>query len=184
MAAARRAVLIDDDADLRSLSAATLQFMAGWEVATAVDGADGIEVVRRELPDIVIVDLMMPSMDGYEVCRRLRADPVTARIPLVILTARTSASEQEARAAGAVGVIFKPFDPERLDAEIDALLSASPNDDSDRDAAQKQVLAELHAEFSNGLDERLHRMDRALEQIAGNREPSTCFYSRPTSIMT
>ncbi|MFB3110597.1 MAG: response regulator, partial [Gemmatimonadales bacterium] len=83
-----RVVLIDDDPDLRQLIKVTLEFTAGWEVATAGNGADGIELVRKLNPDAVVADIMMPEMDGYEVCHRLKQDPRSATIPVVLLTAR------------------------------------------------------------------------------------------------
>src|SRR5438132_1160572 len=82
------ALIIDDDRDLLLLVRRTLEFTAGWQVRTASSGATGIELAKATPPDVVLVDLMMPEMDGYEVCRRLKADPATAGIPVVLLTAR------------------------------------------------------------------------------------------------
>lgn len=126
MTASFRIVVIDDDPDLRKLVQATLQFMAGWEVATAASGGEGIDVVQRFRPDAVAVDLMMPDMDGFEVCRRLKADPATAAIPIVLLTGRQTDGAQ-ANAVGAVGVIDKPFDIERLAEQILALCRLDPH---------------------------------------------------------
>ena len=114
-----RVVLIEDDADLRRVVQLTLQFGAAWVVETAPDGPAGVETVKRLQPDIVLVDLMMPGMDGYEVCRRLLADRATARIPIVLLTARQNLDPDRVRASGARGVISKPFD---LDALAPAIL--------------------------------------------------------------
>ncbi len=109
-----RIVIIDDDADLRELIKVTLEFTAGWEVVTAADGPEGIAAVRRSTPDAVVVDLMMPGMDGYEVCRQLRQDPETAEIHLVLLTARRQLDQAQFESAGSVGVIFKPFELDDL----------------------------------------------------------------------
>ncbi len=114
MAPAFRLVLIDDDPDLRKLIALTLNFSAGWEVTTAAGGVEGIEAVRRIKPDAVVVDIMMPEVDGYEVCRRLKADPDTAAIPVVFLTARTQIDEEQVRDMGAAGVIIKPFETDTI----------------------------------------------------------------------
>ena len=114
-----RVVLIEDDADLRRVVQLTLQFGAAWIVETAPDGPTGIETVKRLRPDIILVDLMMPGMDGYEVCRRLIADQSTARIPIVLLTARQNLDPERVRLSGARGVITKPFD---LDALAPAIL--------------------------------------------------------------
>jgi CheY-like chemotaxis protein len=114
-----RAVLVEDDVDLRRVVQLTLQFGASWIVETACDGPSGVETVRRLQPDLVLVDLMMPGMDGYEVCRRLIADEATARIPIVLLTARQNLDPERVRESGARGVITKPFD---LDALAPAIL--------------------------------------------------------------
>ena len=109
-----RVVLIEDDADLRRVVQLTLQFGASWIVETAPEGLSGIDMVKREQPDIVLVDLMMPGMDGYEVCRRLAADERTRGIPIVVLTARQNLDPDRVRASGARGVITKPFDLDTL----------------------------------------------------------------------
>lgn len=109
-----RVVLIEDDTDLRRVVQLTLQFGAAWIVETAPDGPLGIETVKRVRPDIVLVDLMMPGMDGYEVCRRLISDATTARIPIVLLTARQNLDPVRVRESGARGVITKPFDLDAL----------------------------------------------------------------------
>ena len=109
-----RAVLIEDDADLRRVVQLTLEFSASWSVTTAPDGPTGIHAVRESRPDVVLVDLMMPGMDGYEVCRRLLGDSATADIPIVLLTARQNLDAERVRASGARGVITKPFDLDTL----------------------------------------------------------------------
>jgi len=109
-----RVVLIDDDPDLRKLVKLALEFTAGWEVTAAPDGVEGIEAVRRVKPDVAVVDYMMPGMDGYEVCQRLKSDPDTADVPLVFLTARKELDEAKVQEVGAAGVVVKPFDPEHL----------------------------------------------------------------------
>ncbi len=114
MDTAFRVVLIDDDPDLRKLVKLTLEFTAGWKVFTAADGAEGIRVVREVKPDVAIVDYMMPGMDGYEVTRHLKGDSQTSEIPIVFLTARRELDDVQVRESGAVGVVVKPFDPEKL----------------------------------------------------------------------
>jgi CheY-like chemotaxis protein len=113
-----RVVMVDDDPDLRKLFKLTLEFTAGWEVEVAADGAEGIEAVRKHKPDVAVVDLMMPGMDGYEVCERLKGDAETARIPVVFLTARKELDEERVRELGAAGVVFKPFEPDELAEEL------------------------------------------------------------------
>ena len=113
-----RVVLIDDDPDLRQLIKVTLEFTAGWEVATASNGAEGIELVRKLKPDAVVADIMMPEMDGYEVCHRLKQDPRSATIPVVLLTARKELDDALIESSGAAGVLGKPFEPDELAARI------------------------------------------------------------------
>ncbi len=116
-----RVVLIDDDSDLRKLVQLTLEFTAGWEVTAAADGAEGLEAVGKVKPDVAVVDVMMPGMDGYEVCQRLKDDPETAEIPVVFLTARKELNEKRADEVGAQGVIVKPFEPDQLAGQLRAL---------------------------------------------------------------
>jgi len=124
MDAPLRVLLIDDDADLRKLIKVTLEFTAGWSVTTAADGAAGLEEARRQRPDAIVLDVMMPVMDGYEVCRHLKQDPALAPIPVVLLTARKEQDEERLRASGAAGVVLKPFDPEALAGRIRELCQA------------------------------------------------------------
>ena len=125
MSGSFRVVVIDDDPDLRTLIKLTLEFNAGWEVTTAADGSEGIEAVRREKPAAAIIDIMMPDMDGYEVCRHLKGDPETSSVPLVFLTARKEHDEERIAAVGAKGVVVKPFDPDTLASELQAVLEGS-----------------------------------------------------------
>ena len=111
MADAFRALIIDDDPDLVSLIQRTLEFTAGWQVQTAHSGAAGIALARNAPPDVILVDVMMPDMDGYEACRQLKADSATADIPVVLLTARRDLDERLLAGTGAAGVLFKPFQP-------------------------------------------------------------------------
>jgi CheY-like chemotaxis protein len=113
-----RALIIDDDLDLLSLLRRTLEFTAGWQVHTASSGVAGLELARTVLPDVVLVDVMMPEMDGYEVSTRLKADEVTARIPVVLLTARREMNPSQVARSGVAGVLYKPFQPSELARQI------------------------------------------------------------------
>jgi CheY-like chemotaxis protein len=120
MAEPVRALIIDDDPDLLLLVRRTLEFSAGWEVATAGSGAAGVELARntRPPPQVIVVDVMMPGIDGYEVCRRLKRDPLTAGIPIVLFTARRDLNPRELAESGADGVVFKPFQPAELAQQV------------------------------------------------------------------
>jgi two-component system, OmpR family, alkaline phosphatase synthesis response regulator PhoP len=118
MADTFRALIIDDDPDLLRLVQRTLEFTAGWDVTTAGSGAAGIELARRAPPDVILVDVMMPEMDGYEVCRRLKADPATGTVPIVLLTARRDLNQARLAETGAAGVVLKPFQPDELASQV------------------------------------------------------------------
>lgn len=120
MAAPFRALVIDDDRDLLNLVRRTLEFTAGWQVSVATSGAAGVAAALDAPPDVIIVDLMMPEMDGYEVCRRLREDARTARVPVVFLTARRDIEEQRLRSVSPAGIVFKPFQPNELAKQVRA----------------------------------------------------------------
>ena len=94
-----------------------------YEVISATDGASALAAMREEKPDIVLLDIMMPGMDGYDVCRTLKADPATAGIKIVVLTAfAQQATMQQAFAAGADDYMTKPFRPAQLVEKALALL--------------------------------------------------------------
>src|SRR5438067_13822759 len=117
-----RALIIDDDRDLLKLIQRTLEFTAGWEVHTAPSGASGLELARRLGPNVILVDVVMPEIDGYEVCRRLRADPATQMLPVVMITASGDREKVKAIEEGADDFIAKPFNQEELLARVRSLL--------------------------------------------------------------
>jgi len=115
-------LVIEDEADLAELVAFNLQ-QAGYTVATAGDGAGGLAELRRTSPDLVVLDLMLPDISGTEVCRRLRADPSTERIPVVMLTARAEEVDRVLGfEVGADDYVPKPFSPRELVLRIGAVL--------------------------------------------------------------
>lgn len=112
--APKRILTIDDSKTMRDMLMLTLAD-AGFDVLQAVDGEDGLDVLGRERVDLVITDINMPKMDGYEVIRRVRADPAYLTLPVLVLTTEGEADKRAiAKAAGATGWMVKPFDPERL----------------------------------------------------------------------
>lgn len=112
--APKRILTIDDSKTMRDMLMVTLAD-AGFDVLQAVDGEDGLGVLGRERVDLVITDINMPKMDGYEVIRRVRADPAYLKLPVLVLTTEGEADKRAiAREAGATGWMVKPFDPERL----------------------------------------------------------------------
>jgi len=108
----RKILIIDDEDDIRQVAALSLETIAGWEVVTANRGAQGIAMARSEKPDAVLLDVMMPEMDGPTTFKNLQADPATAGIPVILLTAKVQGVDQRRFASlGVVAVLFKPFDP-------------------------------------------------------------------------
>ncbi|MCL2878551.1 MAG: response regulator transcription factor [Acidobacteria bacterium] len=115
-------LVIDDEKDLLELVRYNLE-KEGYQVRTAEDGENGLEAAVREMPDIVIVDLMLPGIDGLDVCRRLRADQRMARTPIIMLTAKTTETDRVVGLEmGADDYITKPFSPRELAARIKAVL--------------------------------------------------------------
>lgn len=101
----------------------SLEAVAGWETVSAPSGRDGIRLAREHQPDAILLDVMMPDLDGPSTFRLLREDPATRLIPVVFLTAKAQAVEQRVlRDLGANGVIAKPFDPLELAKQISGLL--------------------------------------------------------------
>jgi two-component system, chemotaxis family, chemotaxis protein CheY len=115
---AKRILTIDDSKTIRDMLMLTLAD-AGFDVLQAVDGRDGLDVLDREQVDVVITDINMPKMDGYEVIRHMRTNSAHKTTPILVLTTESEADKKNlARAAGATGWMVKPFDPERLIATI------------------------------------------------------------------
>jgi two-component system response regulator MtrA len=119
----RSLVLIaDDDADILSLVRAVLE-RSGHEVVAASDGAEALASVRARKPDLVVLDIAMPEVDGLEVLRRLRADPTTSELPVVLLSARAQEADVERGfAIGASAYLKKPFSPRELSEHVAELL--------------------------------------------------------------
>jgi signal transduction histidine kinase len=118
---APRLLLVEDNAELREFVAARLSRQ--YRVETAANGAAGLEAARRICPDVVVADVMMPEMDGYELCRHLRADPAFATMPILLLTARAgSEALAEGLEVGADDYVVKPFSLRELEARIAAHL--------------------------------------------------------------
>lgn len=120
---ALRILLIEDDPDIQRMVQLSLKFQGGHEVMVASGGQEGIAKAEQERPDLILLDVMMPEMDGYETCRRLKANPATASIPIVFLSARAQQSEiQKGRELGAIGYLVKPFDPMTLSDQLQEML--------------------------------------------------------------
>src|SRR5215831_15181305 len=135
-------LVVEDYQDAREMYAAYLQF-SGYEVAEAGNGVEAIEKTRELLPDIVLMDLALPRMDGWEATRQLKGDPRTKHIPIVALTGHALAGHAEgAREAGCDAFVTKPCLPDALVAEIEKLLGRRPPmTDSGKDSASSPKTA-------------------------------------------
>ena len=119
----KRLLVIDDEADIREVAKASLELVGGFKVLTSASGKNGITLAEREQPDAIILDLMMPEMDGRETLVQLKANPDTQGIPVVLLTAKVHGFGPDlARQAGAAGLLLKPFDPMLLSKQVCAIL--------------------------------------------------------------
>jgi DNA-binding response OmpR family regulator len=115
-------LVADDDRDILELVAFRLE-RAGYDVVTADDGAEALSVAEERAPDLAVLDVMMPRLDGYEVTRRLRDRGETERIPVILLTARVQEADvQRGFDAGADDYLKKPFSPQELRARVQAVL--------------------------------------------------------------
>jgi DNA-binding response OmpR family regulator len=115
-------LLVDDDPVILKLLQVNFE-MEGFKVSTANDGVEGLEKARAERPDIVLLDIMMPRMDGLEVTKALKGDPETKDIPIILLSAKAQASDiQAGKDIGADDYLTKPFDPLELLERVNELL--------------------------------------------------------------
>ena len=117
-------LVVEDEEVTRDILATWLE-EAGYDTCTAGNGFEGLVEVKENSPDLVVTDIMMPQMDGYEACRRLKQDPSLRDIPVIFLTAKSQEREvKKGLSLGAVGYLIKPFNPMSLAEEIQQILGA------------------------------------------------------------
>ena len=119
-----KVLLVDDEDDIRTIGQLSLSRVGGWQTVLASSGTEAVAKAATERPDLILLDVMMPGMDGPTTFGQLRAQESTAKTPIIFMTAKIQ-KQEVARylELGAVGVIGKPFDPMTLPAEIKRLLS-------------------------------------------------------------
>jgi len=106
----KRVLLVDDEPNIQTIVSARLVAM-GFEVLIAKDGQEGLDLARKESPDVILLDLMLPKLDGYKVCRMLKFDKAYEHIPVIIFSAKGSDADKKlAEQAGADEYLVKPFD--------------------------------------------------------------------------
>lgn len=122
----RKVLLVDDEDDIRTIGHLSLSRVGGWQTVLAASGAEALTKAAAEQPDLILLDVMMPGMDGPTTLGQLRAQESTAKTPVIFMTAKIQ-KQEVARylELGAVGVIGKPFDPMTLPAEIKRLLPST-----------------------------------------------------------
>lgn len=116
-------LVAEDERDIRDLIQFTLEF-AGHQVVTAANGEEAVHVAQREVPELILSDVRMPRLSGYEACKLIKADPATAHIPVVFLSAKGQDAEvQSGLDAGAAEYLLKPFAPDQLMAKVAEILA-------------------------------------------------------------
>ena len=118
----RKVLVVDDEPSIAKILRKQLE-VAGFDVNVAVDGEDGLAKVREWRPELVLLDVMLPKINGHEVCKTLKADPELKAIPVIMLTAKTQRQDQDlAQQQGADGFLTKPFQLSELLAKVKGLL--------------------------------------------------------------
>ena len=124
MTAARTVLVVDDHEDNRRILRDLLR-SAGYDIVEATNGEDGVAAARARTPDLILMDIQLPGIDGYEATRRIKADEALRRIPLIVVTSYAlSGDDAKAMAAGADAYVAKPFSPRAMLAKIREYLSA------------------------------------------------------------
>jgi CheY-like chemotaxis protein len=119
----RTILLVDDEDDIREVAQLSLEMTTAWQVRTAASGAEALRLAAADPPDAILLDVMMPEMDGPATARALRASAATAQIPIILLTAKVQAADRRRfDDLGVAGVLGKPFDPMTLAAEVARVL--------------------------------------------------------------
>ncbi|MFT5563762.1 MAG: DNA-binding response OmpR family regulator [Myxococcota bacterium] len=132
MADLKRVLIVDDEPDVLLLCRVNLEF-EGYDVTTAADGQEGLATARSLHPDVVLLDVMMPKMDGWQVLEAIKADEVISDIPVVMLTAKVQDEDQiRGWSAGAAEYITKPFSPLSLSQVIADVIANDPEEEAKR----------------------------------------------------
>ena len=120
---AKKILIIDDDEDILEVAQLTFETVSGWQVLTATSGSEGIVKAQTEQPDAILLDVMMPKMDGIATFNQLQSNPTTQNIPVIFLTAKVQSIDKRKFATLQVaGTIAKPFDPMQLTNQVEEIL--------------------------------------------------------------
>ncbi|QSJ15136.1 response regulator [Nostoc sp. UHCC 0702] len=117
-------LIVDDEEDVRAIAQMGLEMASGWTVLTANSGQEALIVAATSQPDVILLDMMMPDMDGRATLQQLKANPITQHIPVILMTAKVQPSDQESFAELEIAAVFaKPFRPLKLADDISSVLS-------------------------------------------------------------
>jgi DNA-binding response OmpR family regulator len=129
----KRILIVDDETDFSELLQFRLRYL-NYEVFAASTGSEGLNKARSELPDMILLDLLLPDLDGLTLCEILQRLPSTRETPIILITAVTSeATQHAARAAGAAAFLGKPLDFTRLQEQIESVCAAKPSEGAETD---------------------------------------------------
>lgn len=117
----KRILIVDDEEDVRAITKLGLEMGAGWTVLTASSGSEALSIAQAEPLDVILLDVMMPDMDGYATLQQLKSHPQTENIPVILATAKPQPTETEGKLQAAA-IFTKPYRPLKLAAQIDAVL--------------------------------------------------------------
>jgi CheY-like chemotaxis protein len=137
----RHVLIVDDEPSIRLICNINLT-SSGWRCAEAVDGEQAIEIIRRDPPDIVLLDAMMPTLDGWATAEQLASDPATRDVPVVFLTAKADLRDRKrARDVGAIAFLTKPINPVTLGSILEGILERLAR--GEREQLRAEVLEDL-----------------------------------------
>jgi CheY-like chemotaxis protein/MinD-like ATPase involved in chromosome partitioning or flagellar assembly len=161
---AEKILIIDDDVDTLRLVGLMLQ-RQGYEISAASNGSQGLAKALEERPDLILLDVMMPDMDGYEVARRLRKNPVTVAVPILMFTAKTQLDDKVAGfEVGADDYLTKPTHPTELQAHVRALLARS----AQKDKEPSQIATAVHEQHGYVIGVIAARGGLGVSSVASN----------------
>ncbi|MGB3514323.1 MAG: response regulator [Microcoleaceae cyanobacterium] len=116
-------LLVDDEEDIREVAQLSLEMVGGWQVITGSSGTEAIAKAEAEKPDVILLDVMMPDLDGFATFKRLQSNKATQQIPVIFLTAKVTCEDKRRFfELGVHGVISKPFDPMSLATQVETSL--------------------------------------------------------------
>lgn len=122
----KKVLLIDDDADVRRIGSMSLRKLGGFEVLLAASGAEGLVTAEQSQPDLILLDVIMPGLDGIVTIAELKKSPMAKAIPVILMTSlKEMMPVEKAKDIGALGVIYKPIDPLKLPAQAREMVEAS-----------------------------------------------------------